>query len=278
MNKYDFHIHTNLSDGDHDINDVIKMAKENNCKSIAITDHEIIKDYSKISEKENIKIFNGIEFNTDTKGMHILGYGIKDIKEVNRYMNDIFQENEYVAYELVELLNKKGINITLDSLVEYLDLMNIKYDYLDKRHVVKYLIAKGITKDVYDTYQSLIGRGTDLYIPLKKITADDVISKVDECGGITVLAHPFTLTQDDKELDDKIKYLVDKGISGIEVINGNNYHELKSTYEQLSKKYKLLKTVGSDFHSITKSTIGIEYDEELSEQLEEKILKKHNGR
>ena len=147
---------------------------------------------------------------------------------------------------------------------------------MDKRHIVKYLIEKGITKNVYDTYKNLIGVGTDLYIPLKKISPSDIISKIDSCGGISVLAHPFTIDKNLEKLEVIIKELIDYGLVGIEVINGKNPREFQLQYELLAKKFNLIKTVGSDFHDINLSSIGIDYDEEIIDILHEKIYSKNN--
>ncbi|MEG0138035.1 MAG: hypothetical protein RR708_03540 [Bacilli bacterium] len=100
--------------------------------------------------------------------MHIVAYGITNINEINKCMNELHSENEDSSLKLINLLQKKNINISLESVDEYLNSIGLKYTYLDKRHIVKYLISKGITKDVYDKYKNLIRRGTDLYIPLKK--------------------------------------------------------------------------------------------------------------
>ena len=41
---YDFHIHSNYSlDGTYCVEDLIKMAKNNKCTTIAITDHNCVK-------------------------------------------------------------------------------------------------------------------------------------------------------------------------------------------------------------------------------------------
>ena len=39
--KADFHVHTKASDGDFDLIELIKRAKENNLTHIAITDHDV---------------------------------------------------------------------------------------------------------------------------------------------------------------------------------------------------------------------------------------------
>lgn len=271
----DLHIHTNLSDGAYAISEIVSFSKQNNCNTIAITDHEFIQDYSSFEKKYHINIINGIEFNTSIKGLHILGYGICNINNIQTYMDWLHRENEEVAYLLIDKLKSKGIDISLEKLKLYLKLHNFKYKYLDKRHIVKYLINQGITKDVWDTYQRLIGRGTELYIPLKKITPTQVIDKICQCGGVSVLAHPFTLNYTDEQLYDLIYNLKNIGLDGIEVINGNTPVELQQKYEKIAEKFSLIKTVGSDFHDLNSCKIGIEYNDEIIDALNEKIKIKH---
>lgn len=169
MEKIDLHIHTNLSDRDYDIKNIIQYSKVNNCFKIAITDHEVIRDYQNIGIKENINIINGIEFNSSEKGLHILGYGIEDIDNMSKYANNLHQENEWITFELVNKLEEKGIDISIEKLIKYLRQNNLIYTYLDKRHLLKYLISKEFAKDVYDTYKRLIVRGTELYSIKKNI-------------------------------------------------------------------------------------------------------------
>ena len=42
-NEYmDMHIHTNNSDGEHSVSEIIELIKENNIKTFSITDHDSI--------------------------------------------------------------------------------------------------------------------------------------------------------------------------------------------------------------------------------------------
>lgn len=274
MLKIDLHMHTNLSDGDYNINEIIELSKRNNCYNIAITDHEVVKDYNSIAVENEINIISGIEFNSSEKGMHILGYGIKDIERLSNYIDELHMENESVTYQLIKKLENKGIDISIEELINYLENKNLIYKYLDKRHVVKYLIEKGYTQNVYDTYKNLIGRGTELYIPLKKIHPTDIINKIGDCGGVSVLAHPFTLNLDDKTLLLKVKELLSYGLDGIEVINGNISYSLTNRYNMIANELNLIKTVGSDFHNLSSCNIGIECNEEIFKKLENRIKTK----
>jgi len=270
MKKIDLHIHTILSDGDYDIQDIINLSKKNECFTIAITDHEVIRDYSFIAKENSIDVFNGIEFNTSEKGMHILGYGIRNIERVQKEMDLLHKDNEQVSFELIRKLQQRNYDISEIKIFDYFADKNIYYKYLDKRHIVRYLIYKGYVKNVLDAYNNLIGRGTDLYIPLKKIIPEEIINLISECGGISVLAHPDTLNLNKQDLNLKINELVSYGLNGIEIENGNIKLNNRELYIMLAQKYKILKTVGSDFHTAD-NNIGINIENEFYEEFKSKI-------
>lgn len=275
MEKVDLHIHTNLSDGDCSIEEIISIAKKNDCNKLAITDHEVVNNYIKYSNKYKINIINGVELNTAEKGMHILGYGLININPLKEVLNELHKENEEVTLNLIKKLANKGFVISKEEIIKFLNKQGFKYDYLDKRHVVKYLISNGYTKDTYCTYKYLIGRGTDLYLPLKKINYVEILDLISKCGGVSVLAHPDTLNLSQKETLIKIKELVKNGLDGIEIYNGNLENINFEFYKKVAKDLDVLYTVGSDFHSIEKQKIGFECDEKLYFNLIQKVKYKN---
>ena len=56
MSKVDLHLHTNLSDGLISPEDVVIKAKNNDCKIISITDHELLNEYDALAKKYNITV------------------------------------------------------------------------------------------------------------------------------------------------------------------------------------------------------------------------------
>ena len=74
----DFHLHSNCSDGLLSPEELVKESLKNNCSIIALTDHDIVNDYSYMEENYNLPIISGIEFNTSINKLHLLGYGIKN--------------------------------------------------------------------------------------------------------------------------------------------------------------------------------------------------------
>lgn len=271
MEKIDLHIHSNISDGNLSVIDIIKLSKENQCHKIAITDHEKVNNYNDIAKENNISIINGIEFNSSYNGMHILGYGMRNIEYMKKTTSEINNENEEVCFKLIDVLYNNGFNITKDDVINYIKSIGLNYDMMDKKKIVKYLLYKGYVKTTYDAYLNLIGKGQKFYIPIKKLTPNEIIELIDKCGGVSVLAHPKTLKLEEIELLKKVKELYENGLDGIEIINTSSDSENTKLYKKVANDLKLICTVGSDFHNTSEQSLGVNIDEEIFYKLEQKI-------
>ena len=101
--------------------EIVKMAKENNVTTVAITDHDTIEGIEEAIEagtKLGIEIIPGIELNAKVpkEKMHIVGYFI-DInnKEFLKKMTELKKIGEDRNQQFIEEFNKKGIAITLEQ-------------------------------------------------------------------------------------------------------------------------------------------------------------------
>lgn len=270
----DFHLHSNCSDGLLSPEELVKESLKNNCSIIALTDHDIVNDYSYMEENYNLPIISGIEFNTSINKLHLLGYGIKKIDELNKKLYDLRKYNENVCIEVILKLQAAGYDISVEKVIDFLKNSNLEYKILDKRKLVKYLIYKGYVNNTHAAYQNLIGQQQRFYVPNKKMSPEEAINCIIECGGVAVLAHPNTINLDAADLEKEIKLLKDNGLTGVEVFNGKaklNYGLILD----LANKYDLIETFGSDFHNpeIDKIGIFIENDEQV-EKFCQKIKKK----
>ena len=124
MNKVDLHLHTSLSDGLMNPEDVVVLAKQNECKVIAITDHELLSNFEQLEKKYDINIIPGIEFNTSVSNLHLLGYGITDFEKLDRKMTELRKLNEVICIEAIEKLRIDGFDVSVEKLKEYLNYYN----------------------------------------------------------------------------------------------------------------------------------------------------------
>ena len=182
MSKVDLHLHTNLSDGLISPEDVVIKAKNNDCKIISITDHELLNEYDALAKKYNIDIISGIEFNTSISNLHLLGYAVKNFKLVDEVMQNLRIKNERVCLEVIELLKKDGFVISETLIKKYLQEINLDYSILDKRKLVKYLMYMGYTNSIVETYETLIGKKQKYYVPNVKLSPEEIINLIDQSG------------------------------------------------------------------------------------------------
>ena len=274
MSKIDLHLHTNLSDGLLSPENVIILAKENGCQTIAITDHELCENYELLSQKYDINIISGIEFNTSISNLHLLGYGIIDFDKMNAEMLSLRKLNEVICIEVIERLRKDGIEVSIKQLKDYLDSINLDSQILDKRKLVKYLIHMGYSSTIVETYQKLIGNGQKYYVPNIKLSPKEIIELVKSCGGKTVLAHPNTITKDNKMLLSIVDELKSLGLFGMEVKNDKMKLTQTEFYQIIAHRNELLETFGSDFHNPNTDYVGVEIEQEKYKKIHEKLVLK----
>ena len=274
MSKIDLHLHTNLSDGLLSPENVIILAKENGCQTIAITDHELCENYELLSQKYDINIISGIEFNTSISNLHLLGYGIIDFDKMNAEMLSLRKLNEVICIEVIERLRKDGIEVSIKQLKDYLDSINLDSQILDKRKLVKYLIHMGYSSTIVETYQKLIGKGQKYYVPNIKLSPKEIIELVKSCGGKTVLAHPNTITKDNKMLLSIVDELKSLGLFGIEVKNDKMKLTQTEFYQIIAHRNELLETFGSDFHNPNTDYVGFKREQEKYKKTHEKLVLK----
>lgn len=271
MIKLDLHLHTNLSDGMLPPEEVVTIAKKNNCDFISITDHDLLKSYDELAKKFDITMLNGIEFNTSIRNLHILGYGIKNLHMIQDIMINLKRYNEKVCEKVILKMEKDGYDISIEKVIDYLKCIGLYFGILDKRKLAKYLIYKNYASNVLDTYQKLIGANQKYYVPNKKMCPEEIIRLIYESGGISVIAHPQTIPLEFDKLVNYIYYLHEMGLDGIEIFNGKVGSSIDLNLLNICNKLDMVSTVGSDFHDMNDDKIGIEIDEKITKKFCKKL-------
>ena len=258
MYKYgiDLHTHTNYSDGDLNPNELLELALKKNIKTIAITDHDIVKGLSNIDVyyKNNMNIIDGIELTAkvDNGRMHILGYGIDKYNVgLNNKLKEIKDRNiNYIIDILSQLKKDYGIMFSNEELKKLFNSNN----NLNRVDIAKLLIDNGYVDSVQEAFNKyLISIYNIIGNSKKRITYEEAISIIHASGGIAVLAHPKTLELNYEDLYAFVKKMKRSGLDGIEVYNTIHDKEDELMYIDIANKLDLLISGGSDYHGkITK--------------------------
>ena len=120
---------------------------------------------------------------------------------------------------------------------------------IGRPNVAKLLVKEGYVKSVQESFDKyLISAYKKTRTLNRGLSYEECIKLIKDAGGISVLAHPNQLKMDNEELEETIKNMIDCGLDGIEVYHSGHTKEETKRYLELSKKYNLLVSAGSDYH------------------------------
>jgi len=257
----DLHTHTTASDGTYSPEALIDYAYEKGLSSIAITDHDTIAGIqaalNQAKKYEDLEVIPGIEYSTNSdlckSDIHILGYymNIHDQNFTSK-LNHLIKSRELRNVKLVELMQSKGLPITMADIVA-----TSEDGVITRAHFAKAMENLGIVKNMNKAFEKYIGDGKPFYIEREKVSQQMAIEMIINNGGVPVIAHPVLYKLNLKKLDNLLGELVTYGLKGIEGIY-STYRTHETQYiADMAKDHGLLITGGSDFHGSHKPRIDL---------------------
>jgi hypothetical protein len=251
----DLHIHSTASDGSLTPASIIDHAQKLNLAAIAITDHDSI-DGSKAALRlgipPSLQFLTGVEisaahppFFPGSGSFHILGYGIRlDDPVLNQALKKLQKARKNRNPKIVRRLNELGFPVSIED-VEKIGGKG----QIGRPHIACALMQKGYVSSIGEAFETLLGAAKPAYVNKERIGCEDAIDMISGAGGIAALAHPGILeVADVRQMAALIQNLVDIGMRAIEVYYPQHTKEQTKQLVQLSKRYDLLMTGGTDFH------------------------------
>ncbi len=247
MIQADFHIHTTASDGRISPPDIVLQAVQAGLTHIAITDHDTVDGLLALencSQAAELTVIPGVEFSTDMPDceIHILGYGI-DSKHVPLRQQLALLKNDRLAR-----IRRMAMKITeLGYPIDEGEILAVaKGAAAGRPHVATALVEKGYFASVAEVFQTLLNYDKPGYVPHYKMTPDEVIALIRQAGGVSVLAHPGLVGN-----DQQVQQMIETGIDGLEVYHPQHDGAATAKYLALAQNHGLLISGGSDYHAIS---------------------------
>jgi len=255
----DLHMHSTASDGTDPPETLGTLAAKAGLSAIALTDHDTtagLEAAQRSCEIAGLRFVPGIELSTERgrpRGtLHLLGYHIDPtaarLRDVIEQLN---QARSQRNPQIIEALHVIGVDITLDEVhAEAGDAT------IGRPHIAQVLVRKGYAKSIQDAFARYIGIGGAAYRRKEGISPASAIDAIHAAGGVAVLAHPVQLRYDDeRDLEQTVRSLVQLGLDGIEVQHSDHRPEHVSLYERLAEHFGLITTGGSDYHGRRKGVV-----------------------
>lgn len=206
--------------------------------------------------KVGIDFLAGIEISAEYPRpgtMHLLGYGIDPANAtLTNLTRDLIAGREGRNERIIAKLQALGMKITLD------EVLAKATGTVGRPHFAAVLVEKGYVATNAEAFKHFLGQGGSAYEDKETISPKRAIEMINAAGGVAVLAHPIQLKKEnDAQLESEIKNLTDFGLGGLECIHSDHRDSYTEQLIELSKKYALVKTGGSDFHGGSKPHIRL---------------------
>jgi predicted metal-dependent phosphoesterase TrpH len=244
----DLHIHTDVSDGTWDTDELMPRILAADISLFSITDHDAILNSYKMSQTINSypefhgRFVIGAEASCTWKGTlyHITAYDFDPT-------NIAFQELLFTNTRILQQYN--------DATIEALSQMLPGFDYekyLAYRHNPKHGGWKGLN---FMLDEGVIQNLSEFFTLLNKVDhtmefpdPDTVISTIRDAGGHAFMAHPKAVYRDHMMPETDLRQWIEFGIAGLECYSTYCTLEEAEEYVKLCQKHNLCISAGSDCH------------------------------
>jgi predicted metal-dependent phosphoesterase TrpH len=261
----DLHMHSTVSDGWRDPDEVAHLAADRGVRVMALTDHDTflgVERARSVAHRRGLGYVPALEVTTypPNQVRHILGHGV-DVRHPQ--LLAILDRTQGVFRRQTEawlkVLAEQGIGRGLG-----LEAFAYKPTVMPGA-VLKVLLQNGLMteKDAWDSARKAVDfMPADFYAPIP--SPKEAVDAIHAAGGLAVHAHPGSVP--DQDLMKEVLPLLD----GLEVYTRRHRPEQIPIYEELAGRHGLLMTVGTDYHGFNgddyqapKQVIDIRYLEKL---------------
>lgn len=258
MNPFDLQVHTTASDGKHSPSECVRIAKENGCSVIAITDHDSVAGVAEAiaaGTERGVTVLAGVEISIQEQGMHLLGIGVDhEHKTLAAVLGQAAQNRIIAAKQMVENFQKDGFAVSWEDV---LNEAGEGASIIARPHIVGAILNRpenktrlaGI-KTKYEFFQKFFTDASPYYVRGSTITPEEAIATVHRAGGIAVWSHPTVpnFSGNCVLFEDFLKRLLPAGLDGIELLSPALEECDLPCLERVGGTYALVSTAGSDFH------------------------------
>ncbi len=251
----DLHTHSTYSDGTLTPRELVQQAAEKGLVAVALTDHDSIDGIAEAmaaGQEFGIEVIPGVEFSVGS--VHLLAYFPHGGIERLSHVFELYLQNRRArALKMVDALTALGMPLTYDEVVEEAGGER----FLGRVHFARVLLKKGYVSSIKQAFHDWIADGKPGYVRKQGLSLEQLIGKINACGGVPVLAHPCQLSMSWERKARFVEQLVGYGLKGVETYYSE--HSKADIREALrwARRWDLAVTGGSDFHGSNKPDIAL---------------------
>jgi len=244
----DLHTHSTCSDGLLSPAALVDLAARRGLAAIALTDHDTVAGLPEAiahGRESGVEVIPGIEIGAEALrlSLHILGYGFNQKHPgLLAFIARLQQAREARNRSMIEKLATLGIRMPYEQLTA------MAGDQAGRPHFARLLVKHGHAADSQDAFSRFLKRGAPAFIAQVKPTAEEAITRINEAGGLAVIAHPGSSDPGLEKIPGIIPTLKEYGLAGMEIFYPTHSKKIIRLLQGLAEQYGLLPTGGTDYH------------------------------
>ena len=240
------HLHSTHSDGVYTPAELVRIAKKEGYKALAISDHDTGSAYPelvKACEEEGMECIFAVEFSVQKpEDYHIVGFNFDpEYPPMKEYLEKMaIRQTDNTKKCFDEAVEKGDIaGITWEEVLEF----NKGIPWLCNNHIFNAMMDKGLIEEsqYMNWFDKNFRHQRGKYPPIYDfLPLEELVKLVKAAGGFAVVAHPV-----DGRLND-IDELIAAGVEGLEVWHADMTEEERALAYQIGLEKNLFISGGSD--------------------------------
>jgi len=254
----DLHSHSRYSDGTLTVADLVTLAKSRGVALLALTDHDEmagLAEAKRCADEHGLQWVSGVEVSAETRGtpIHILGLRVDEHNPaLQAALHETREKRKRRAQRMSDSLAVAGIPDALSGAMAYAP----NRDLISRTHFARHLVDSGVCHSFGEVFSRFLKPGKPGYTKQEWLPMADTIQLIHGAGGRAVLAHPGRYELDTfGGVNALLQEFTDAGGDGVEVVCAAHHPSEWAQFGALARRFGLLASIGSDFHSHAESRV-----------------------
>ncbi len=247
--RADLHLHTNASDGALSPEEVMREAAVAGMDVVAVTDHDTVAGTARAvatGTALGMCVLTGIELSVGgDEEIHLIGYGVSpDDGALRAFLDELMEARRERMRTMLERLDEMGMPV----LPEEIQAKGGDARFMGRMNLARAMVSRGYVETPSEAFARYLEPGKPAYVPRKRLSVPEGISRLRAFCAVVALAHPGRLRMDRLMFLHRLPGWMEAGLSGIEAYHPSHSAADKLYYDRLAREKGLLVTGGSDFH------------------------------
>ena len=250
MSSYDLHTHSLASDGKFSPAELVAQAAAAGIATLALTDHDStagVAEAQAAAPAHGVRLIAGVEISVTwhDKTLHIVGLNLDPnfapLQDGLALIQAIRAER---AREIGRRLAREGIPGAYEA-AEALAGGGM----ITRTHFARFLVNSYLAADVRDVFCRYLTKGKPGYVSSRWAELGEALDWIKGAGGVAVLANPQRYSLTHSWMRRMMAEFREAGGESIEVVSGTGGPGDVQSSAEYARRFDLLASVGSDFHS-----------------------------